>query len=370
MTAHWIMTQIKWLCMFGMILGSRSAFGTPSLLMKETVTGFRRDSVVIPCTYTPSEQHEEVRIDWDFKSISLIYRFQSQDHIPLANNRDKVSVAKSPPGDVSLTIKKLNVEDNGEYKCKVTWKESSGKFVTKEDITHLKVLKGRPATVKPDVLFVTTEETEVPTVRPATVTPDVLFATTKQPEVPTVKPVTTRPSVRIVTHKEAEVTTRTSHVEDVSSVSKINTIENSRTITKTGKFNARTTVMSMSIADVIHNNPENSARTGSGLHLYLLIITICCVLCVIVLIIVLITRKNKQKGKSLNLTVTYRQVDIEAHLPPLPGGNCQSCDNRTEAGNDYQPWNPQPMSAYEGIKPTCSNDYEPLFAHSTDMKTF
>ncbi|XP_075040651.1 V-set and immunoglobulin domain-containing protein 4 isoform X6 [Mixophyes fleayi] len=391
------MMHIKWLCMFVVVLESRNAFCIPSLHMEVTVTGVRSYSVVIPCTYMPSTEHEEVKVEWLLGTDMVISRFESQDNIPLIKFRGRVSVSKSPPGDVSLKIRKLNFGDKGNLKCKVTWKKSSGNVETKEDITELKILRAKsgtseesntpenpeiktmkPTTDKPDVIIVTTKQPEVTTMKPVTdqtdvrivtikgtmkpVTnkPNVRIVTTKEPEILTIKPVTNKPNVRIATTKEPEILTRTSHVDDVSNASKFNTIESSRTIKQTEKFHTSTNVMSTYTTAMIHNNPVFGAITGSGIPFYVLIISLICVLCIVILIIVLIIRKKKQNVNAWNIPVRNQQVlDLGA-----PGGECHSCNNQTVASNDYQLWNPQPVSIYEGVVPDCSNEYEALIAQN------
>ncbi|XP_075040647.1 V-set and immunoglobulin domain-containing protein 4 isoform X2 [Mixophyes fleayi] len=416
------MMHIKWLCMFVVVLESRNAFCIPSLHMEVTVTGVRSYSVVIPCTYMPSTEHEEVKVEWLLGTDMVISRFESQDNIPLIKFRGRVSVSKSPPGDVSLKIRKLNFGDKGNLKCKVTWKKSSGNVETKEDITELKILRVKPTTDKPDVIIVTTKQPEVTTMKPVTdqtdvrivtikgtmkpVTnkPNVRIVTTKEPEILTIKPVTNKPNVRIATTKEPEILTKilttkktdlgvttaaettiitvihttkktdlavttvaettiitgTSHVDDVSNASKFNTIESSRTIKQTEKFHTSTNVMSTYTTAMIHNNPVFGAITGSGIPFYVLIISLICVLCIVILIIVLIIRKKKQNVNAWNIPVRNQQVlDLGA-----PGGECHSCNNQTVASNDYQLWNPQPVSIYEGVVPDCSNEYEALIAQN------
>ncbi|XP_075040655.1 V-set and immunoglobulin domain-containing protein 4 isoform X10 [Mixophyes fleayi] len=347
------MMHIKWLCMFVVVLESRNAFCIPSLHMEVTVTGVRSYSVVIPCTYMPSTEHEEVKVEWLLGTDMVISRFESQDNIPLIKFRGRVSVSKSPPGDVSLKIRKLNFGDKGNLKCKVTWKKSSGNVETKEDITELKILRAKSGTSEESN---TPENPEIKTMKPTTDKPDVIIVTTKQPEVTTMKPVTDQTDVRIVTIKG----TRTSHVDDVSNASKFNTIESSRTIKQTEKFHTSTNVMSTYTTAMIHNNPVFGAITGSGIPFYVLIISLICVLCIVILIIVLIIRKKKQNVNAWNIPVRNQQVlDLGA-----PGGECHSCNNQTVASNDYQLWNPQPVSIYEGVVPDCSNEYEALIAQN------
>ncbi|XP_072286620.1 V-set and immunoglobulin domain-containing protein 4 isoform X6 [Pyxicephalus adspersus] len=223
----------RWLLVFILVCGFRNGLCDISLTMEKKVTGYKGESVVIPCTYTASGNVEVVKIEWEFKngpkSELVIYRTESEDHISLIKYRNRAAISKSPTGDVSLTLKKLDISDRGNFHCKVTRKDSSGKVITKEDFSVLTILRKktatsdgnnaeneefdiwttRPPTKKPEV---TTEETEVTTTTPATTKPDGKVSTSgEDPNLTTLEILpTTKPDVKVITTEEKpEITTAT-----------------------------------------------------------------------------------------------------------------------------------------------------------------
>ncbi|XP_072286615.1 V-set and immunoglobulin domain-containing protein 4 isoform X2 [Pyxicephalus adspersus] len=203
----------RWLLVFILVCGFRNGLCDISLTMEKKVTGYKGESVVIPCTYTASGNVEVVKIEWEFKngpkSELVIYRTESEDHISLIKYRNRAAISKSPTGDVSLTLKKLDISDRGNFHCKVTRKDSSGKVITKEDFSVLTILRTRPPTKKPEV---TTEETEVTTTTPATTKPDGKVSTSgEDPNLTTLEILpTTKPDVKVITTEEKpEITTAT-----------------------------------------------------------------------------------------------------------------------------------------------------------------
>ncbi|XP_072286619.1 V-set and immunoglobulin domain-containing protein 4 isoform X5 [Pyxicephalus adspersus] len=191
----------RWLLVFILVCGFRNGLCDISLTMEKKVTGYKGESVVIPCTYTASGNVEVVKIEWEFKngpkSELVIYRTESEDHISLIKYRNRAAISKSPTGDVSLTLKKLDISDRGNFHCKVTRKDSSGKVITKEDFSVLTILRTRPPTKKPEV---TTEETEVTTKILPTTKPDVKVITTEEkPEITTATPTTNNPNGKVGT---------------------------------------------------------------------------------------------------------------------------------------------------------------------------
>ncbi|XP_071979524.1 V-set and immunoglobulin domain-containing protein 4 isoform X2 [Engystomops pustulosus] len=157
-----ILGHIKWLSVFAICFSGRNAFCDFSLNMKETMTGVRSQSVVIPCKYTAPKDYSEHKVEWSLDSEVIIHRVESEDHIPLTKFRDRVEISKAPD-DVSLTMRKLSVIDKGNIKCKVTWKKKDGTLVSNEDITVLKVVREKSET---PVDVITTEEPELETMKP------------------------------------------------------------------------------------------------------------------------------------------------------------------------------------------------------------
>ncbi|XP_073497001.1 V-set and immunoglobulin domain-containing protein 4 isoform X28 [Phyllobates terribilis] len=221
------MGQFKWLFVFVICFSEGNASSNPSLIMKDIVTGVRGRSVDLPCTYTPPE-YEVDRIEWSLHSEVIIIRIKSQDDVPLTKFRERVAISRAP-GDVSLTIKKLNLDDKGNIKCKVTWKKPDGTLISKEKITILKILRVQPITDKPKGNIVTITDQERKTTTPSTIftkkkdatilpevtttTPSTIFTKKKDatilPEVTTMQPITDKPKGNIVTitHQELKTTT-------------------------------------------------------------------------------------------------------------------------------------------------------------------
>lgn len=127
-----------------------------SLNMEDSVTGVRSHSVKIPCTYTPAKDYEEHNVEWSLHSEVIIHRTDSQDQSPLVKFRDRVEMSQTP-GDVSLTIRQLGFGDKGNIKCKVTWKKNDGTLISKEEITILKILRGKLCLLHSIFLLISTK---------------------------------------------------------------------------------------------------------------------------------------------------------------------------------------------------------------------
>ncbi|CAH2315484.1 V-set and immunoglobulin domain-containing 4 isoform X4 [Pelobates cultripes] len=116
---HWIVAGMEFLIVLGIFLAGKTALCDLSLNVEHTVQGFRGYSVLIPCTYEPSKEYTEQEVLWFKGSAKLFQRIKSEDHVFLGELRGKITVSKSPPGDVSLTINKLSASDRGDYECQV-----------------------------------------------------------------------------------------------------------------------------------------------------------------------------------------------------------------------------------------------------------
>ncbi|XP_077141013.1 V-set and immunoglobulin domain-containing protein 4 isoform X2 [Ranitomeya variabilis] len=289
------MGQFKWLFVFVICFLEGNASSDLTLNMKDTVTGVRGRSVNLPCTYTPSEDEVE-RIEWSLDSEVIIIRIKLQDDVPLTKFRERVAISRAP-GDVSLTIKKLSLDDKGHIKCKVIWKKPDGTLISKENITILKILRVQPITEKPKENIVTT------------------------------------------THQERK--TRISHVGTVSAVQ-------TTKFTTIGKLNEDTTRMTLYSVGILYTNAAIAQKKGLGIPMYLLIIIILCVLSVIILVIALIIKKKKKKDY-------IYEVPTMNHLLALEGvdNGCQSCTSETKNSNTYEPCRPTSLSVYESILPPC-----------------
>lgn len=79
----------------------------------------------------------------DKVSSTIFRRDGSGDHVLLSQYRERVSIPKDAPGNVSLLILNLEVSDRGTYTCQVTWKDSNNSLIAKEIATKLEVVKGK-----------------------------------------------------------------------------------------------------------------------------------------------------------------------------------------------------------------------------------
>ncbi|XP_066437069.1 V-set and immunoglobulin domain-containing protein 4 isoform X2 [Eleutherodactylus coqui] len=324
-----VIGHIKWFFVFAICFSGRNVFCDLSLNMDHEVTGYRRQSVIIPCTYTPSKDYTEEKVEWFLEdSDVIILRIGSQDDVPLTKFRERVEISKSP-GDVSLTIKKLSIGDKGNIKCKVTWTKRVGTQVSKEQITKLIVLKMKPSTEKPKEDLMTTTHQKHETMQPATEKPKVNTMTT--------------------THQERK--TRISHSDEDSHVSTVATMESTKHTT-VQKFPESTTVMPLHTTDIFYENPATAQSKGFRMPLFILIAILICVLCITTVVIVLL--KKKKKGYMYDLPTMNQLLALEGV------GNGQSCTDETRASNVYEQCNPPPVSAYEGIVLPYSNEYEVL----------
>ncbi|XP_027759014.1 V-set and immunoglobulin domain-containing protein 4 [Empidonax traillii] len=109
------------------------------------VKGTWRGSTTLPCTYVPSEGFTEQALSWsverDSSTSTIFRRDDSGDHIFLSSFRDRVSIPKHSPGNVSLIIEKLEMPDSGHYTCKVIWRSTNNSLITREVTTTVKVVK-------------------------------------------------------------------------------------------------------------------------------------------------------------------------------------------------------------------------------------
>lgn len=111
------------------------------------VKGVWKDSITLPCAYVPVEDLEQQTLSWavvrDKGSGTIFRRDGSGDHVLLSEYRDRVSVPKDDPGNVSLLILGLEISDRGTYTCQVTWRDSNNSLIAKEITTKLEVVKGK-----------------------------------------------------------------------------------------------------------------------------------------------------------------------------------------------------------------------------------
>ncbi|XP_035746027.1 V-set and immunoglobulin domain-containing protein 4-like isoform X2 [Egretta garzetta] len=109
------------------------------------IEGMWKGSATLPCAYVPAKDFVQQKLTWsvehDQTSGTIFQRDASGDHILVAEYRDRVSVPKDAPGNVSLHILNLEVSDRGTYSCQVTWRDSSNSLIAKEITMKLEVVK-------------------------------------------------------------------------------------------------------------------------------------------------------------------------------------------------------------------------------------
>lgn len=100
--------------------------------------------------YEPSSDFKQLKVTWKFSlpgeaPRTILHHDASGDHIFLAAFRDRVNVAKKPPGDVSLHIKELEMTDIGSFVCLVELEAQNMSRISREKTVQLKVVKGNQA---------------------------------------------------------------------------------------------------------------------------------------------------------------------------------------------------------------------------------
>ncbi|KAB1253058.1 V-set and immunoglobulin domain-containing protein 4, partial [Camelus dromedarius] len=119
--------------------------GHPILEVPENVTGPWKGDVNIPCTYGPLQGYTQVLVRWlvqrDSNPVTIFLRDYSGDHVQQAKYRGRLHVNHQVPGDVSLQLNTLEMDDRSHYTCEVTWQTSDGNKVMRDKIIELRVQK-------------------------------------------------------------------------------------------------------------------------------------------------------------------------------------------------------------------------------------
>lgn len=120
--------------------------GHPILEAPESVTGPWKGNVNIPCTYGPLQGYTQVLVKWlvqrGSEPVTTIFlRDSSGDHIQQAKYRGRLHVNHKAPGDVSLQLNTLEMDDRSLYMCEVMWQTPDGNQVVREKIIELLVQK-------------------------------------------------------------------------------------------------------------------------------------------------------------------------------------------------------------------------------------
>ncbi|XP_027791678.1 V-set and immunoglobulin domain-containing protein 4 isoform X3 [Marmota flaviventris] len=120
-------------------------YGHPILEGPESVIGPWKGDVNIPCTYGPLKGYTQVLVKWlvqrGSNPVTIFLRDSSGDHIQQAKYRRRLNVSYEDPGDVSLQLNTLEMDDRGHYICEVTWNTPDGTQVAREKIIEVRVQK-------------------------------------------------------------------------------------------------------------------------------------------------------------------------------------------------------------------------------------
>ncbi|XP_033057993.1 V-set and immunoglobulin domain-containing protein 4 isoform X2 [Trachypithecus francoisi] len=140
------------LAMMGILLGllllghlTVDTYGRPILEVPESITGPWKGDVNIPCTYGPLQGYTQVLVKWLVQRgsdpVTIFLRDSSGDHIQQAKYQGRLHVSQKVPGDVSLQLSTLEMDDQSYYTCEVTWQTPDGNQVVRDEITELRVQK-------------------------------------------------------------------------------------------------------------------------------------------------------------------------------------------------------------------------------------
>lgn len=109
------------------------------------MTGTWKGDVKIQCIYNPLTGYREVLVKWLVQRgsdhVTIFLRDYSGDHVQQAKYRGRLKVSHKVPGDVSLQLNNLQMDDRNHYTCEVTWQTPDGDQVRRDKITELRVQK-------------------------------------------------------------------------------------------------------------------------------------------------------------------------------------------------------------------------------------
>ncbi|XP_052026398.1 V-set and immunoglobulin domain-containing protein 4 isoform X2 [Apodemus sylvaticus] len=120
-------------------------YGHPTLKTPESVTGTWKGDVKIQCLYDPLSGYRQVLVKWlvqrDSNPVTIFLRDSTGDHIQQAKYRGRLQVSQEVPGDVSLQLNTLQMDDRNHYTCEVTWQTPDGNQIMRDKIIELRVQK-------------------------------------------------------------------------------------------------------------------------------------------------------------------------------------------------------------------------------------
>ncbi|OBS81247.1 hypothetical protein A6R68_20542, partial [Neotoma lepida] len=120
-------------------------YGHPILKGPESVIGTWKGDVTCQCIYVPLSGYSQILVKWLVERgsdpVTIFLRDSSGDHIQQAKYRGRLKVSNQVPGDVSLQLNALQMDDRSHYTCEVTWQTPDGNQVTRNKIIELRVQK-------------------------------------------------------------------------------------------------------------------------------------------------------------------------------------------------------------------------------------
>lgn len=123
-------------------------YGHPTLKTPESVTGTWKGDVKIQCIYDPLRGYRQVLVKWLVRHgsdpVAIFLRDSTGDHIQQAKYRGRLKVSHKVPGDVSLQLNTLQMDDRNHYICEVTWQTPDGNQVIRDKTIELRVRKYNP----------------------------------------------------------------------------------------------------------------------------------------------------------------------------------------------------------------------------------
>lgn len=101
--------------------------------------------MTLQCVYTPLRGYSQVSVKWLVQHgsdpVTIFLRDSSGDHIQQAKYRGRLKVSQKLPGDVSLQLNSLQMDDRSRYTCEVTWQSPERNQVMRDEIIELRVQK-------------------------------------------------------------------------------------------------------------------------------------------------------------------------------------------------------------------------------------
>ncbi|XP_077164344.1 V-set and immunoglobulin domain-containing protein 4 isoform X2 [Paroedura picta] len=381
----------------------------------QEIEGTWKASVRLPCVYGPSADFRQVTVLWKASladhGIRTIFRRDpdSGDQTLFTNFRNRIRVPKEPPGDVSLLIEDLEMNDRGQYTCEVVWVTRNKSRMTRERTTVLSVIK--VAVTKPTITAGTTESI-LPTGRNTSLTchaygsPPIQYRWLRATQGGNDVPVSQNAVLRFDSLQVLDAGTyyceagnRVSSavqrsdafqltVEDPSEIPTLqpssenaNThIAKRETVTAEWKFRAGSTasplgprrtsptrdlvptsVVSQRDGSILEQHASNSALRKAGLPLYIIaVIVVLCVMMLLAVLTIIFCRKKLKRDHIYKMS--YRPVTVgreEATCDAAAPFRCESVQATPRVENNYS-MEPTETSEYVRMDTKLDNEYEIL----------